>query len=598
MWYSTAQCDLIGQLQQQIKHLRDELEAFRTGKKYLDMVESHKAEMKKLRKYYERILSEKEKEIADAHKETAHVRRIFMEANDDVLKDKADAEARLQREITRLNKTIEDKDQTIHTLLDIKRTLENKNVDAQKDINDRDEIIKKLRARIKKNNTNSSIPTSKTPFRGKVTNGRKPSGRKAGAQVGHEGHRRPDLEPTLIVDIPAPDWILADPDWVPLVGDKAFKSKKIAECCLSVNVTEYRSYGFYNAKKGETFYPSLPGKTDLELEYGDSIKAMAFLLNNVLNVPLKKTNLFFQWASEGALKNGPSTGWISGLSKEFAAKTQKEREEMFDKLMSGDVLYTDQTTARVNGILKNVTVCTDKESVMYFMKDHKGHAGYEGTPTELFDGILVHDGDKTLMHYGSAHQLCNSHEIRYCQAAKEYEPEKTWAEQMQSLLREGIHIRNQAVDHIVPEETVADIENRFDQIIKIADKEFSDNPPTLVRDHYNTYMRIKEGKTHLLYYLHHPEVDPTNNVAERGGRAFKGKMNVSHTFRSGLDGREEAANASAQSFCDSLGALETAKNQGKNLYEYAKEVFGRSIFPAELPEADPDATSAVEEVPA
>ena len=147
MWYSTAQCDLIGQLQQQIKHLRDELEAFRTGKKYLDMVESHKAEMKKLRKYYERILSEKEKEIADAHKETAHVRRIFMEANDDVLKDKADAEARLQREITRLNKTIEDKDQTIHTLLDSKRTLENKNVDAQKDINDRDEIIKKLRAR-------------------------------------------------------------------------------------------------------------------------------------------------------------------------------------------------------------------------------------------------------------------------------------------------------------------------------------------------------------------------------------------------------------------------------------------------------------------
>ena len=598
MGYSVAQRDFIGQLQIQNKHMKDELEAFKTGKKYLDMVESHKAEMEKLRRYYERLLSEKDREIADAHKETAYVRRVLMEANEDVLKEKDKAEARFQREAAKMKEALEEKDRKIEQLIDKNRELESKNVDAQKKINDQAEKINKLNSRIKKNSKNSSIPTSKTPFRGKVTNGREPSGKRPGGQVGHEGHRRPDLKVTQVVEIPAPACILADPDWVPIIGDNAFKSKKIVECCLSVDVTEYRSFGFRNVKTKETFYPPLPGKTDLELEYGDSVKALAFVLNNVLHVPGRKTNQFFQWASEGAMGNGPSTGWINGLSKEFSTKTEKEREEMFDKLMTGDVLYTDQTTVRINGVLKNITVCTDKENVMYFVKDHKGYEGYNGTPTELFQGVLVHDGDKTLLHYGSAHQLCNGHEIRYCQAAKEDEPDKTWAGKMQSLLREGIHLYNEAEGHILSEDTIVDIEDRFDEIIKLANKEYTDNPPTLNREPYNTYLRIKEGKSHLLYYLRHPEVDPTNNVAERCGRAFKSKLNVSGTFRSGLNGRDEGANKSAQFFCDSLGPLETAKNQGRNLYEYAKEVFGRNVFPKEAPEAEAEETPNAKETQA
>lgn len=588
MGYSVTQRDFIGQLQCQNKHLRAEVDAFKSGQKYLDMVARNKAETDSLRRYYERKLAEKDREIAEAHKETARVRRIFMEANEDVLKEKADTIAKMEKKLEQKQKTIDDKDGKIAQLEEIIKQLNSVNVDLRKKLNDKEEEVKKLRSRLKKNSKNSSIPTSRNGFRGKVTNGRVSSGKKPGGQIGHKGNPRPELVATSVVEVPAPEWILADPKWVPMTGDKACRTKKIAECCLSVNVTEFRSFGFKNLETQETYYPPLPGKTDNELEYGDSIKAMAFLMNNVLHVPLRKTNQFFQWASEGAMKNAPSIAWINGLTKEFAAKTETEREEMFNRLMTGEVLYTDQTTVRINGILKNITVSTDKENVMYFVKDHKGFEGYNDTPAELFEGILVHDGDKTLLHYGSEHQLCNSHEIRYCQGAKEDEPNKTWAGKMQSLLREGIYLRNQREDHKVPEETVQDIERRFDEIIKIADREFEAEPPTANREPYNTYQRIKNGKAYLLFYLRHPEVDPTNNVAERCGRAFKGKLNVSGTFRSGKDGRSEEANASAQYFCDTLGVVETAKNQGKNLYEYAKEVFGRDSFPK----------AAAEEVPA
>ena len=576
--YSAAQCDLIGQLQLQKKHLSDEVAAFRSGKKYLDMEASHTAAMQRQRNDYERLLSEKNRELESARKEADHVRRIFMEANEDVLEEKEKAEAQHQRELARMQKKIDEKDQVIDSLKGKIRDLENQLVDANKKIHDQEEKIEKLNSRLKKNSKNSSIPTSKTGFRGKVTNGRTPSGKKPGAQDGHEGHPRPDLAPTKVVELPTPSWILADPDWVPITGEGAFKSQKIVECHLSVDVTEYRSFGFRNEKTGETFYAPLPGKTDLELEYGDSVKSLAFVMNNVLHVPVRKTNQFFQWAADGALKNGPSTGWINGLTREFSSKSETDKEEMFNQLVYGDIMYTDQTTIRINGILKNVTVCTDKEKVMYFVKDHKGFEGYNGTPTELFQGILVHDGDKTLMHYGSKHQLCNAHEIRYLQAAKEDEPNKIWAGQMQDLLKEGIHLRNQAEGNILPEKTVVDIENRFDAIIKLGEKEFADNPPTLNRDPFNTFQRIKTGKDSLLGYLRNPEVDPTNNVAERCARALKGKLNVSGTFRSGLNGRDENANASAQYYCDALGAIETAKNQGKNPYQFAKEVFGRDAF--------------------
>ena len=87
MGYSAAQRDFIGQLQCQNKHLRAEVDAFKSGQKYLDMAASHRAEIDALRRDYERRLAQKNREIAQAHKETARVRRSFMEANEDVLKE-------------------------------------------------------------------------------------------------------------------------------------------------------------------------------------------------------------------------------------------------------------------------------------------------------------------------------------------------------------------------------------------------------------------------------------------------------------------------------------------------------------------------------
>ena len=67
-------------------------------------------------------------------------------------------------------------------------------------------------------------------------------------------------------------------------------------------------------------------------------------------------------------------------------------------------------------------VCTDKEQVLYQHLEHKGHDGLSQTPVKNFDGTVIHDHDKTYYSYGSSHQECLAHVLRYLVGAAEAEP--------------------------------------------------------------------------------------------------------------------------------------------------------------------------------
>ena len=79
---------------------------------------------------------------------------------------------------------------------------------------------------------------------------------------------------------------------------------------------------------------------------------------------------------------------------------------------------------------------------MYFPRPQKGRKGVKGTVTEDYQGILVHDHESTFYKYGSDHQECLAHVLRYLKDSMENEPERAWNKGMYSLLREMIHYRN------------------------------------------------------------------------------------------------------------------------------------------------------------
>ena len=76
---------------------------------------------------------------------------------------------------------------------------------------------------------------------------------------------------------------------------------------------------------------------------------------------------------------------------------------------------------------------------MYQHLNHKGHDGLSKTPVKDFEGTLIHDHDKSYYSYGSSHQECLAHVLRYLVGATESEPHLKWHKQMHELLQKMIH---------------------------------------------------------------------------------------------------------------------------------------------------------------
>lgn len=142
--------------------------------------------------------------------------------------------------------------------------------------------------------------------------------------------------------------------------------KKIAFCAKSNNQTEE----FYDKKTGHKVHsPFLAGVVD-DVNYEESLKAFAFLLNSRCNVSLEKTVELISEMTGGELRL--SVGMVNGLCREFSAKSKGEQNRLFQALLDAPAMYADGTTVKINGKNAQVFVGCNDGAVMYFAKENKG----------------------------------------------------------------------------------------------------------------------------------------------------------------------------------------------------------------------------------
>ena len=133
---------------------------------------------------------------------------------------------------------------------------------------------------------NSSLPSSAKPNHKKIKNSRKPTTRTPGAPP---GHKRSHLEPTAFQSIPVPDSILNHPDYY-LTGK--IITKQLVDISVSTHVTEYSTPEYRNRLTGSKGHaPFLAGVVN-DTNYGENIKAPAFLLKYYCNVSIDKVQTF------------------------------------------------------------------------------------------------------------------------------------------------------------------------------------------------------------------------------------------------------------------------------------------------------------------
>lgn len=440
--------------------------------------------------------------------------------------------------------------------LDKVKVLRQKNYEVESSLEEEKGKVQKLTAQLNRDYENSSLPSSMTIKKKKISNSREATGRRPGGQPGHKGHGRRKQEPTEVVLLPPPQEVQDDPDFK---KTKKTIVKQVIGIRVSLNVTEYRADVYYNSKTGERRHAKFPTCAKNDVNYDGSIKSFLYLLNNDCCVSIDKTSRFLYDLTGGKLKI--SKGMINGLAKKFSQKTKQERDELIARILSAPVTHTDFTNARINGENAYVLVCaTPAGELAFYSCDKKGHEGIKGTLIEDYQGILVHDHDITFYKYGANHQECLAHILRYLKDSIENEPDRTWNVQMRELIQEMIHYRNRLPEGAeVNEHEVAVYEERYRAILQKAKEEYEYIPASdYYKDGYNLYQRMDKYMENHLLFLHDMRVPTSNNEAERDLRKYKRKQKQAVSFRS---------KENHKYLCDCMSLLIMMRKNNDNIYD-------------------------------
>lgn len=554
--------EYISNLQYRLKNAREQLEAFKSGEKYVQMTKEHKSTVRQL----ENTIKKLKREITKAEKETVKVRNIWFEQSEIIEKEH-------QKEVEKLKKQLEEmearalkaeaqRDEALNKVSEIRK----EKYSVETELENEKGKNQKLTVQLNRNSQNSSNPSSKDNENKKktISNSREKTDKKPGGQPGHEGHGRPKHEPTEpVIVLPAPQEVLDNPDF-----KKTGKTiiKQLVGIQVNVTVKQYEAEVYYNSKTGERVHAAFPEGVVNDVNYDGTVKAFLYLLNNDCQTSIDNCQEFLYDITDGQLNI--SKGLINNLNKEFSDKTKKERDEIYAKLLASPVMHTDCTNARQNGKKAYVYVCANTDGdVMYFARKKKGHKGVKDTPVETYTGTLVHDHESTFLKYGTAHQECLAHVLRYLKNSMENEPARTWNKDMHSLLHEMIHTVKTLDDGArCSDEQIADFEKRYDEILQTAKKEYEDVPSTkYYRDGYCLSLRMKKYAEHHLLFLHDPRVPYTNNEAERRLRYYKRKQKQAVSFRS---------QDSIEYYCNGMSMLVLMRKNNENVFKKVAEIFG------------------------
>ena len=513
-------------LQYRLKAAQEELAAFQSGEKYIRMENQHLTQVRAL----ERRIAKLEVAVAKEHSHAITIRNQWFEIFEQLQKecDRMVAEALKKAAVMekRALRAEKQRDTALEKVTSQRREL----YKVKTELDDEKQKVQKLTAQINRNYENLSIPSSKSIARKKISNSREKTGRKPGGQPGHRGHCRKKLTPTREIYLPAPEEVLHDPDFKKT--SKTITKQKI-DISVEVHVTEYHADVYYNSKTGERIHAPFPQGVIDDVNYGGNLRAFLFLLNNDCCTSIDKSRRFLSDLTDG--KINISKGMINNLCRSFAKKTESQRKEIFCDMLLTPVMHTDCTNARVNGESSYVFVCAVPDGgVLYFARDKKGHDGIKGTVVEDYQGTLVHDHDVTFFLFGTGHQGCLAHVLRYLKDSMDNEKDRTWNRQMHSLIQEMIHYRNGLSESEEQDpQTVSKFEERYKTILSIAGDEYDYEPPgKYYRDGYNLYKRMKKYKKDHLLFLHNKNVPATNNEAERLLRKYKRKQAQAVSFRS------------------------------------------------------------------
>ena len=191
-----------------------------------------------------------------------------------------------------------------------------------------------------------------------------------------------------------------------------------------------------------------------------------------------------------------------------------------------------------------------------------------------YNGILIHDHEIVMYHFGKKHGECIIHVMRYCRKDIEDTGNAFPSELIQ--LFEDINKQKKAKiangEDSFTEEELEAYSKKYDEIVSKGREENKTTKHEFAKKREATLLnRLEKYKENHLLFMYDFRVDWCNNLSERDLRKAKRHTAVTGGFRS---------DNGIQYYCNSLSVIESMKKEGMDLWTSIRWILetGENIF--------------------
>jgi transposase len=440
--------------------------------------------------------------------------------------------------------------------------------------------VQALEDQLAKNSGNSGKPPSsdglKKPSRRRSL--RKASGKKSGAQPGHQGHRLEMAAQADQVEVHRVQRCAHCRTSLEEVAVKRVERRQVFDLPpLRLMVTEHQAEVKQCPDCGRSNQAQFPEGITQLAQYGTGFKALLVYLNQKHFIPLERVNEF----CEDVFAHSVGEGTIVDANTQVAEMVEPVNDQAREYLIkTGDTVHFDESGLRVNQKLNWIHSAGTEKVTCYHVDPKRGQDGIDRAgilPQRT--GKSMHDDWTPYYAYPQAdHASCNAHHLRELAFLQERYPQE-WEGEMAKLL---IAIKEAVEEALMQGRTcltgpqILAFEVRYDELVTqgLAFNPPPERPPgkrgrLKQSPPKNLLDRFRDHRRAVLAFMYDFKVPFDNNQAERDIRMVKLKQKISGCFRS-----EQGAKA----FCLIRGYLSTAQKNGVGALETLRMAMCGSPF--------------------
>jgi len=415
----------------------------------------------------------------------------------------------------------------------------NEITELKKIVFDQSKQIKELQQRLTIYE-NAHTPPSKQRFKKQPP---EPSG-KLGAKIGHKKWKRKQPTPTQTITYEETNC----PNCKHELGQPTKIIRKIVEDIPQpqpVIVTEHLISHYYCKHCGKIIIPKIKLPRG---SFGFNLQTEIALLNVDARLPLRKIKSILQRKHKLEITDAH----ICKMLKNIGNKLSNEYEKDIQLLRASPFVHADETGMRVNGKNYWLWVFTNNKTTIFTITKTRSKKTINKILGEKYSGTIICDGWSAYSKYTTNIQRCWAHILR--EAKYLTEKHSLFKAFYERLCKMFAHIKELLNDTI--EKRKLKYEKLFEQLTKLLDCMESH------KEYKKLSNKIRNGGKHWFTCLLHPNIEPTNNLAEQTIREPIVRRKIFGCLRN---------QKGADTFSILTSLITTWKQQGLDLFQTIKQ---------------------------